>query len=66
MRPDARIELGGKPLDPTPDGGVIERHPALGQQIPDVSVGQAVAQIPPHGAHDNLRLKMPPFEDEGP
>jgi hypothetical protein len=44
----------GEPLDPPVDRDVIDLDPAFGEQLLDVSVGQAIAQVPAHRHHDHL------------
>jgi hypothetical protein len=42
-RPGRLDELGGEPLDPPVDSDVIDGDSAIGQQLLDVPVGQAIA-----------------------
>jgi hypothetical protein len=47
-------ELGGEPLDPPVDGDVVHGDAALGQQLLDIPVGQALAQVPADRDRDHL------------
>ena len=42
----ASMNSGGEPLHPPVDGDVIDGDTALGQQLLDITVGQAVPQVP--------------------
>jgi hypothetical protein len=42
-------------LDPPVDRDVVDLDPALGEELLDISVGQAEAQVPADGEHDDLR-----------
>ena len=55
-------DLGAELPDPAVDGGGIDRHPALGQQIADVAARQRVATVPAHRQKDNLPRKTMPLE----
>ncbi len=46
-------------------GGLILGNATLGQQILDIAAGETDALIPPDHAKDNLRLELPPLEDQG-
>jgi hypothetical protein len=50
-------ELRREPLDPPVDGDVVDGDTALGQQLLDVPVGQAIAQVPAHRDRDHLPRK---------
>jgi hypothetical protein len=49
-------------LHPPVDGDVIDLDPALGQQLLDVTVRQAEAQIPAHRHRDHLDREPAPRE----
>src|ERR1700682_2833136 len=57
------IRFGTVTLNPTPDGRVIRRQTALGQQLFDMPERERVPQIPPHGTKNQLRRRLPPLED---
>ena len=48
-------ELRGETLYPPVDGDVVNGNAALGEQLFDVTVGQAVPQVPPDRERDHLR-----------
>jgi hypothetical protein len=50
-------ELGTEPLHPAIDVDVVHNDAALGQQLIDIAVGQAVAQVPAHRDRDHLPRK---------
>jgi hypothetical protein len=50
-------ELGCEPLNPPVHGDVVHGDAALGQQLLDVAVGQAVAQVPADRDSDDLPRK---------
>ena len=47
---------------PPVDGDVVDLDPALGEQLFDVAVGQAEAQVPPDRQHDHIRREAEPGE----
>jgi hypothetical protein len=47
-------ELEGEPLDLSLDRDMVNVHASLGQQLLDVTVRQAVPQVPPHRDRDRL------------
>ena len=47
-------ELRGEGLHPAVDRDVVDSNAAFGQQLFDIAVGQAVAQLPPHRDRDHL------------
>jgi hypothetical protein len=49
-------------LDPSVDRDVVDLDPALGQQLLDVSVGEAEAQVPADRQGDDLRREPVPGE----
>ena len=51
------MNSGVKTLHPPIDRHVIDLDAALGQQLLDIAVGQAVAQIPAHRDRDDPRGK---------
>jgi len=53
-RPRRLDELGGEALDPPVDGHVIDGDTALGHQLLDIAVGQAIAQVPTDRDRDHL------------
>jgi hypothetical protein len=61
--PGSFDELRGESLHPPLDGDVINGDPALGQQLLDVALGQAVAQIPADRARDHLPREPEASED---
>jgi hypothetical protein len=65
MGATALVELRGIPLDPPKHRGVIDGDAAFPQQLFDITVAQGIAEIPPHGADDDLRSKVTPFEEWG-
>jgi hypothetical protein len=64
MGAQAPTQFRRKPLNPAPDGGVIDWHASVSEQFLHIPVGQAEAQVPPNRAKDDLGLEMPPLEDE--
>ena len=56
-------QFGAVTLDPAPDGRVIRRQAALGEQFFDVAERERIAQIPAHGTQNHLRRRLPPLED---
>jgi len=58
-------ELGGEPLDPPVDSDVIDGDCALGQQLLDVPVGQAIAQVPADRDRDHLTREPETSKDPG-
>src|ERR1700675_3500753 len=63
MTPQSLFQFGTVTLHPTPDRRVIRLQTALGEQLFDVAERQRVAKIPAHGAHNQLRRRLPPLED---
>ena len=61
-RPGRLDELRGEPLHPPVDRDVIDDHATLGEQLLDVAVGQAVAQVPPDRDRDHLAREPEPCE----
>jgi hypothetical protein len=51
-----------EPVHPAVDRDVIDLDAAFGEQLLDVAVGQAVAQVPPHCYHDHLGREPEPGE----
>jgi hypothetical protein len=43
-----------EPLDPPVDGDVVDLDATLGEQLLDIAVGQAEAQVPADGEHDDV------------
>jgi len=64
-RPRSLDELRGEPLNPPVDRDVIDVHSPLGKQLLDVTIGQAVPQVPPHRHRDHLARK-PETSERGP
>jgi hypothetical protein len=63
--PDEAGRIGKQrrePLHPPVDGEVVDVDPALGQQLFEIAVGKAIAQIPAHRQHDHLGRKPEPGE----
>jgi hypothetical protein len=58
-------ELRGEPLYPPVDGDVVNGNAALGEQLFDVTVGQAVPQVPPDRERDHLRREPEACENRG-
>jgi hypothetical protein len=50
----------GKPLHPAIDGLVIDCDTALSQQLLDVTVGEAVAEVLAHRQQDHIRREPEP------
>jgi hypothetical protein len=46
-------------------GDVVDRDPALDQELLDVAIGQAVAQIPANRHHDHFRREPEPSKRRG-
>jgi hypothetical protein len=57
------FQFGPVTLHPTPDGRVIRRQTALGEQLFDIAQRQRVPKIPAHGTKNQLRRRLPPLED---
>src|ERR1017187_10325016 len=57
------VQFGAVTLNPAPDGGVIRLQTTLGEQLFDIAQRERVAQIPAHGAQNQLGLRLPPLED---
>jgi hypothetical protein len=49
-------------LDPTVDGGVIDRETALRHHFFKVAIAERVAQVPPYTKQDDCGFMMPPLE----
>ncbi len=64
MWPQSLVELRSKPLGPPPDRGMIDFNAPLGEQFLHIAIGQAEPQVPPDRAENDVRLEMPPLEDE--
>jgi hypothetical protein len=60
--PAAFVELRSIPLDPMKYRRMINRDPAFPQEFFHVARAQRIAEIPPHGAEDDVGLKVAPFE----
>jgi hypothetical protein len=58
-------ELQGEALHPPVNGDVINGYTALGQQLLDIPVRQAIAQVPPDRDRDHSRRKPEASEDRG-
>jgi hypothetical protein len=43
-----------EPQHPPVDGDMVDRNAALGEQLLDVAIRQAVAQVPAHCQHDDV------------
>jgi hypothetical protein len=63
--PGGLDELGREPLDPPVDGDVINGDATLSQQLLDVPLGQAVAQVPADRDRNHLRWKPEASEHRG-
>jgi hypothetical protein len=50
------------PLYPAIDGDVIDLDPAFDQQLLDISIRQAVTQLPTHHQHDHIWREAEPGE----
>jgi len=50
-------------LHPTPDGRVIRRQTAPGEQLFNIAQRELVAKIPTHGTQNQLWRRVPPLED---
>ena len=61
--PSGLGELRREPLDPPVDAHVVDLDAALGQQLLDVSVGQAEPQVPAHRQGDDFGRE--PVSGEG-
>src|SRR5215469_11223689 len=61
-RAQTSFHFRGIPLDPPPDGDVVDQKSALGKQLFDVPVRKREAQIPADSEEDYLRFELPPFE----
>jgi hypothetical protein len=59
-------ELGGEPLYPAVHSDVIDRDTAFSEQLLNISVGQAVAQVPAHCDRDDLSRERKPANAEPP
>ena len=64
-RPCRLDELRCEALDSPVDGDVIDVHSTLGQQLLDVTAGQAVPQVPPHRHRDHLARESETSERGG-
>jgi hypothetical protein len=63
--PVALITCRGLPLDPVDDGRMVKRPAAFPQAFCHSAVAQGLAQRPPHGAADHVRLEGTPGEEGG-
>src|SRR6266496_6469249 len=63
-RPRGVDELAGEALYPPVDGDVIDGDTALGQQLPDISVGQSIPQVPADRDRDHLPWNRKPAKTE--
>src|SRR5271166_6117050 len=57
------VQFRAVTLNPAPDGSVIRLQTALGEQLLDIAQRERVAQIPAHGAQNQLGLRLPPLKD---
>ena len=57
---------GCEPLHPPVEGDVVDVDPALGQELLEIAVGQAVAEVPAHRQEDHLRRELEPRECRAP
>jgi hypothetical protein len=57
-------EQWGESLDPPVDGDVVDLDTTFGQQLLDVAVGQAVAQVPADREHDHFGREPEPANAE--
>src|SRR6266567_5918966 len=64
-RPGSLDELRGETLYPPVDGDVIDGDAALGRQLLNIPVGQAIPQVPPDRDRDHLRREPETSEDRG-
>src|SRR4051812_5568188 len=48
------LQLGGEALDPAREGGGIDRHPTVGQPLPEVATADRKRKGPAHGPEDDL------------
>jgi hypothetical protein len=64
-QPRSLDELAGEALHPGVDGYVIHGDTALGQQLLDIPVGQAIPQVPPDRDRDHLPREPETSEDRG-
>jgi hypothetical protein len=55
--PGGLSEQRREPLHPPIDGDVVDLDAALGEQLLDVVVGEAKAQVPADRQHDHIRRK---------
>jgi hypothetical protein len=49
-----------EPLHPPVDGDVVDLDAAFGEQLLDVAVGEAEAQVPADRQHDHIRREAEP------
>src|SRR5471030_1672314 len=63
MTPQSLFQFGTVSLHPTPDGRVIRVQTALGEQLFDIAQRERVAKIPADRTKNQLRRRLPPFED---
>jgi hypothetical protein len=64
IRTTPPVQLRRVVLDPAKHRGVVDPYPALPQKLFNVVVAQRLAQMPLHGAKDDVALKVEPFEQE--
>src|SRR4051794_3027130 len=62
MRPDPLRQLGCISLDPTKDGGVVDRDAAVLQHELEIAVADREHQIPAHRPEDPPSRELPAFE----
>jgi hypothetical protein len=60
--PGGLRELRGEPLDPPVHRDVVDLDPAFGQELLDVTVGEAEAQVPTDRQGDDLGREPVPGE----
>jgi hypothetical protein len=63
-RPRSFNELAGETLHPPVDGHVINGHTALGQQLLDIPIRQAISQVPADRDRDHLPREPEPAKTE--
>ena len=64
-RPRSLDDERGEALHPPVDGDVIDLDAAFGQQLFDIAVRQAVAQVPTHSQQDRIGPKPAPRKRNG-
>ena len=60
------MEFRCVPLHPTPNGGVVHRETAFGDELFDIAIGEGISQIPADRANNDRWFEVSPLEQSRP